>query len=581
VSRWLNRARQRAGDGQGGFTLIEIMVAITLVAIAAGGSIPLLIVGMKAANNSKLQTQAKNLAQQRFESMRDLPFHVDRQNGPFVDLLDVYYTNVSGTVASHDRAGEHEDGSYAATRTSPAPSGPSYKVSVSSIPDFDSFTQTIYTQFLTVTGTALPASNFPTYDSQTEGKDQPPSLMVGVTVVTTWKDHGTSHSYTSYSRIADSRGLTSTLTTQGSASFLRVTSAGAAGNALTVDVASADASGSQSTGSVAAADVRTLEAHDSTGQDYEGATRVFTSPSGTTSDNGPFPLAAWAAGGSSCGWVGSGQTDVANVTASTAQANGGVPWVPSNVDTNSPPTNQATAQIKSTGSGPCGLFGFSNQSTTYDPNLLLTDTTRPLVQIRDDSGNSVAVKGSAWVNATSSTANPHTASSGANTSSADTLRLFPNAAFTGGKGILKVTLSQASMSCLSSVTAGVATQSAAGSWTVNISYWKASDTSGNGGWFDLPQYTWNSATGSGSADPLASIDPASIVVYQNGSTILHLSDYISSWSTERKIVEDQNSGVHQLNGIVSVATTPVRAGDILSGVGLQLGNLSCVADDNR
>jgi hypothetical protein len=291
-------------------------------------------------------------------------------------------------------------------------------------------------------------------------------------------------------------------------------------------------------------------------------------------------LAARGAGGTSCGWVGSGQPDVANVTAATPQASGGVPLVPSTVDTNSPPSNQATAQIKATGNGPCGLFGFSNQSSTFDPNLLLTDTTKPLVQIRDDSGNSVAVKGSAWVNASSSSATPHTASSGANTSSSDTLRLFPNAAFTGGHGVVKVTLSQASISCLSSVTAGVATQSAAGSWTVNISYWKASDTSGNGGWFNLPQYTWNSSTGS-AVDPLASIDPSTIVVYQNGTTILHLSDYISSWSTARKIVEDKNSGVHQLDGIVSIATAPVRAGDIITGVGLQVGNLSCVADDNR
>src|SRR4051794_11546119 len=103
------------------------MVAITLVSLAAAGSIPLLIVGMKAANTSKLNTQAKNLSQQRMESMRDLPYHVDRQNGPYVDLLDIYYTNVSATTTTHTRVGETETGHWVSGgASSPAPSGAFY-----------------------------------------------------------------------------------------------------------------------------------------------------------------------------------------------------------------------------------------------------------------------------------------------------------------------------------------------------------------------------------------------------------------------------------------------------------------------
>src|SRR4051794_483228 len=282
------------------------MVAITLVAIAAAGAIPLLIVGMKASNNSKLNTQAKNLAQQRMEAMRDLPFHVDRQNGPFVDLLDIYYTNMSTTSVSRTRAGETEVGQWVSGgAASPAPSGPFYKVSVSNITGFPTFTQTIDTQYLKVSGQPLASTTFTGYDSQSEGHDQPPTLMVGVTVITSWNDHGVTHSYTSYTRIADSRGLTSAVTTQGSASFLRVSSSGEAGNALTVDVASADASGSQSTGSTAAADVRALEARDSTGQDYEGATATATSPSASGPGSGWLgPLTSGTSG--SCGWVNAG-----------------------------------------------------------------------------------------------------------------------------------------------------------------------------------------------------------------------------------------------------------------------------------
>ncbi len=579
MSRWLNRARRRAANGEGGFTLIEILVAITLVAIAAGGAIPLLIVGMKAANTSKLNTQAKNLAQARMESMRDLPFHVDRQNGPFVDLLDIYYTNVSTTTTTRTRAGETEVGRWVSSgAAAPAPSGPLYKVSVSSLPDFPNFSQTIYSQFLNVSGNPLAAATFSSYDSQSEGHDQPPTLMLGVTIVTTWNDHGSSHSYTSYTRIADSRGLTAALTTQGSASFLRVASTGEAGNALTVDVAKADASGGLSTGSNAAADIRTIEAHDAAGTNYFGASATATSP--TSSAPGTGPLGALdSSNNGTCGWVEAGPTQYSEVTADTSAS--GLPKVPANVDTGTPPTHQAAAQLMS-GSNTCaGIFGFSNQSSTYSPSLML-DASQPLVTIGNTGSNSVTVTGSAWVNASAATADPHTVTSGANTSATKRVRIFPGASFvTDGLGLVDIQLTQATIACSSSVTGGTATQSATGSWNVTIDYWKSTDSAGNGQRVTLPTYTWNSATDAGSADPLAALDPASITVYQNGTTTLHMSDYISSWNTTRSITENRNSGVHQLQGIVSVATKPVRDGDIMSAVGLQVGNLSCVADDNR
>jgi hypothetical protein len=216
----------------------------------------------------------------------------------------------------------------------------------------------------------------------------------------------------------------------------------------------------------------------------------------------------------------------------------------------------------------------------------MLDPDQPLVSILNAGTSTVTASGSAWVNAGAATSNPHTVSSGANAFATKSVVLFPGVtplttAYNNFAGLVKIKLTQASISCLSSVAAGVATQSATGSWSASISYWSTTGSNGSPGYVDLPAYTWNSATGTGSADPLASIAPASIVVYQNGSTVLHLSDYIASWNTQRSIVENANSGVHQLDSIVSIATQPVRDGDLLSSVGLQLGNLSCVADDSR
>jgi hypothetical protein len=244
--------------------------------------------------------------------------------------------------------------------------------------------------------------------------------------------------------------------------------------------------------------------------------------------------------------------------------------------------HQSAAQLTSGSNSACGIFGFANQTTSgYDPNLFLDDDT-PLVRINNDAQNNVVVKSSAWVNATSAQTSPHTVTSGANASSTKRVQVFPGAGFiTDGAGLVDIMLSQSSISCASTVSGGAAAQTSSGSWTVTVDYWHATDTAGHGSRVTVPAYTWNSATGSGSADPLASLNPANIVVYQNGSTVLHLSDYIDSWSTARSIVENTNSGVHQLDGIVSLSTQQVRAGDLVSAVGLQIGNLSCVADDNR
>jgi hypothetical protein len=332
---------------------------------------------------------------------------------------------------------------------------------------------------------------------------------------------------------------------------------------------------------VAAADVRTLEANDAAGTSYQGASAVATSPTGAVSQYpATMPLAGWTSGSNgSCGWVGAGPTQVSDVTASTAS---GLPKVPNDVDTAIPPAHQAAAQITSGSNTACGIFGFANQSTLgYDAALLLDDDV-PLVRINNDSQNNVVVNSKAWVNATSSQTSPHSVTSGANSSATKRVQVFPGANFiTDGLGLVDILLTSSTIACSSSVSSGSATQSATGSWSVTLDYWKATDTAGHGQRISVPAYTWNSATGTGTADPLASLDPASIVVYQNGSTVLHLSDYIDSWSTARKITEDPNSGVHQLDGIVSLSTQQVRAGDLMSAVGLQVGNLSCVADDNR
>jgi hypothetical protein len=460
----------------------------------------------------------------------------------------------------------------------PAPSGPFYKIQVAQVPGSALFSQTIYTQFLDYNGSPVAATAFANYNSQTEGLDSPPTNMVGVTVVTSWTRAGSSHSYASYTRIADSRGAGSSVTSQASGNFLRLSATGASANSLSVDLLDSMASGALSTGSLATADIRSLQATDAAADGYAGATAVATSPSGGGSQNSPVSAFSSTGDTANCGWVSAGITQVADVSAATTS---GLPQVPSDLDVNVPPTHQSGAQLMGGGSDRCGSFGFSNQSTSYDSNLMLASNV-PLVRLANDTSTTLVANSTSWVNASAAVGTSHSVTSGAGAGSSKTLQLFPGASFvTDGYGVLDVRLTTGVIACSSTVVSGVNTSASTGSWSITIDYWRASDLLGHGTRTTLGTYTWNSATGSGSADPLASVNPASLIVYQNGLTVLHLSDYISSWSTARSIVENPGSGLHQLNGIVSITTQPVRSGDLLSAVGVLLGNLSCVADDSR
>ncbi|MFT3696386.1 MAG: prepilin-type N-terminal cleavage/methylation domain-containing protein [Kofleriaceae bacterium] len=55
---------------QAGFTLIEIMIAMVLTAIAIMGIIALYVTATKASSFSRHSTEATNLAQEKYEMMR-------------------------------------------------------------------------------------------------------------------------------------------------------------------------------------------------------------------------------------------------------------------------------------------------------------------------------------------------------------------------------------------------------------------------------------------------------------------------------------------------------------------------------
>ncbi|MEP7055022.1 MAG: type II secretion system protein [Actinomycetota bacterium] len=580
MSPWSNAVRRLRGGPDGGFTIIEVLVAMIIVSLGAVGVVPLLIISGQAGNFAKLNTQAKNLAQGRVERLRDLQFHVELQNGNFVDLLDQYYTDLNTSPTARTFGAETLSGKWvnSGTPLSGEPALPFYRVTIASIAGYPAFSQTVTTQFLRLDGSAVPAALFSGYNSQAEVSDGPPSLLVGVTVLTTWKQGSQAKSFRNYTRIADSRGSVSTLTSQAKAQVLRVTSAASDLTALSADVAVASADGSQSTGSTAASSAKAGVATDA--NEFLVATGLNTNPGNATTLTTPVGPSRAGTGG--CGWAAFGTSDVANISSSTTS---GIPLVPANVDTGVPPSNQTIAGLRANGGNSCGLFAFNNRSIAYNPALGLGGTSEALVDIPDTGGAARVVTGSAWVNATNTVVSPHTVTSGANASSAQRIRIFPNlpsvlVGDSATNGLVDITLTASSIACSVSVTAGSApVQTATASYTAVVDYWRATNTTG-GGQRVSTTYSWSSAAAP-SADPLAALSPSAIEIYHNGATVIRLSDYISSWSLIRALTEGTTNGVFSLDQVFALTTVPVRALDPTSSLGISVGRLSCAADDTR
>ncbi len=100
-------AALRGPSADRGFSMIEILVAISLLGLLSAAIVPLLITGLRASVVAKLDTGAKNLSQQRFELMRNLPFRIayDPAVTTGVDMLDTYFPNVAAPSGGVNTSG--------------------------------------------------------------------------------------------------------------------------------------------------------------------------------------------------------------------------------------------------------------------------------------------------------------------------------------------------------------------------------------------------------------------------------------------------------------------------------------------
>ncbi len=96
----MRRLLWRGGSDQG-FSLVEVLAAMSVFGIITLGTVPLVLTSLKGAALSRSYTVGKNLAVQAMERARGLPYYVDFPTQKAyasdtgaprkVDLLDMYY----------------------------------------------------------------------------------------------------------------------------------------------------------------------------------------------------------------------------------------------------------------------------------------------------------------------------------------------------------------------------------------------------------------------------------------------------------------------------------------------------------
>ena len=568
-----------------GFTLVEIMVALMLLSVVMVAALPAFLGMMRSTVTSKKDTQAKNLAQERLEQIRDLRFHVDRQNGPFLDLLDLYYTNapITATTTTVNNGGTTLTGTFVAAGNPVLgePAGPFYRTTTGPLPGATEFSQVIATQFLGPDGAALPAARFQgVYDSQTVGKDQAPSILLGVTVSSSWTDRGKVKTFRTYTRVTDGRPQLPVIQSQARAVAVDITSTAFDGTTLELQGGLSSADGSPSSGS-SVAGYATGALATRTGQSAVGGlTTAFNLPTQPVTSTGSSSHNS----GVNCGWYAFGATGITNGTGAIST---GLPKSPADVDSSTPP-KLMSGYLSNNSGGTCGLLSYDNLvdgglGRPASDLLGAQMGAAPYVRVQDSTGSAPSIVGSTYVSSTDLTVIPQRTTAGAAVAVGNAVVLFPNNPDSGNRGLFSAQLTSGSVDCVSG--SGATLGTVVGKYTLSVGWWGKAPADVTPRWHTA-SWTYNSTLGAAPVPGTGNEvwDPANTLL-ANGTNLGQLITAPLTSLLPASVTTGATSGQRGFpTGIFSLTTASTLLNEPsvgFSAIKVQLGLLSCVADDHR
>ena len=547
------RSRTRTGRrSDDGFGLVEVIVALGILVVVMTALLPQLLMGIRSSATAASVTEAKGVAQGQLERMRNMPFHVARQAGPYLDVLDRYYTKLTPAPAVTCKDGDdytspvvgwsgYVTGTSSSSRCDYDPrTGPFYRYVVphpaSGVDPNEGFEVVVDTQFLDSATPPAPVTPPAGYDTQTADKDRPASRQIGVTVTVFRTDHGILRPVTTYTQIADLPKEVSRVKATADARAVEIGSVLPLQGGVSLEAGLLDLNGSLGFASEAGADLSAVSASLATGDQVVGAARTLVAPSGTQTASGAAgclaPLACWGASQLDLGAVSStaGLPTVGSATSpmQSRLLDTSLSFDNGTLSSYRPRLGIVGALVRMAGTASAGATG-------------VTPTCAP-----GASGSPAYVRSSGFLRTTAPSDSTVEACA---LSSASTLALFPTSF--APNGVVQVDLVRASARCVVSGTGHVAQQPAT-DYRAIVRY--------HVGTGPLDYVVAADITPAMTSDVLAGIDLSVDVDGPDGDHTL--GDYVASWSgLVPSSIERTNLGglsSVRLPGIVHITSTPMR-----------------------
>lgn len=571
----MSRSTSRCPRGSdGGFTLVEVLAALTVFAIIATAVLPLIITSVRASTVAKMDTGARQLTQERIEKMRNLPFHTDQAANAGPDLLDRYFPSLVAATSA-DTAGFV---SASAARLAGEPAGAFYRYLVDAAelaPDvttsktFSRYSQRVATQFLKADGSPFAPT---TWSALTGPADEAvPASIVRTTVTTTWQAGLLSKRYTVSTEIADAirapalaRGELRTSAVRIGGPFLDAASA--TDRDLLLEAGTLTIDGQITRGARVAVSEKGAFASLVPGGRVDGASAGITSPGdataavATASAQGLTDTAA--TGAPIVAAFGRTQADAVSTSVSDGQILAGTSTTP------------AAASVLSG-----EQISLTNRPTLTDSALRLS-TTNPVVRmISDATDANLAAAAARSTGRLASTGGSAHSVAAAGTLQTPTFGVLPTTFAEGG--LIQVRLVTSTATCAAGVGAAAPTLTYSGV----ARYWRYDPTT------QTEAYSpWLTLADTQSTDPLAAIrgagTTASTIAHHDTSQDVTYDRYFAGMASataatlaaERK---SMTSGVEVNHpGLIRISTVSLLQGAD-APLTLSLGVVSCTAEDRR
>ena len=593
--RWVERAR--AGRrGQGGFSLIEVMVAMGLLVVVLVALLPQLVVGVRATAGAKNLTQAKGVLQGQLEKMRSMPYHVGRATGPYIDLLDAYYPDLTqpqpppvagcqpnGVWISPDAAWSGFVPADELRRCSYEPgSGAFYRKVFPNIAaaGLGSFALVVDTAFLSSAEPPVALTPRTGYTSQTALSDRPESFQVGVWATVVYRSSSALKPVTTYTQVSARNPVESSLEVAATVKTVRVSSE-SPDSLIILEAGVVTQSGARFTGSTVSLNANAVSASSATGALVEGAKAMLSAP--VSAAQGPT-VGGWGGLPGSCQFICFGSSSVGGAAVSATDG------LPLSADP-AAPVRVALTSGWSTG-WQYGGFRFNNDPDDSGAVAVrgLSDAL-PMVTM-DGQAPGVSFAQSNFLSTTTSESVNFVSASGyldadpvtdvapavtsCVTARSAPVMLFPTT--WAPDGVIKVVLNQSSLKCqVVRNTAKVRSAAATAKFEATVQYWNGSS-----------YVTAGTVRETNVIDPLAGVPLTTVVrpLSPEGPQ-LTLGDFIQSWESSTSIdvarnnVSTGTSVRAKVPGVVSIESRPTRVGDPNSVVSVTVGALTCAAKDIR